>query len=189
MNVEILGEAGYDWACYALTKCRKGRLDRMPTLIERLAFKENGEGKVLRFVVMAIDVTAPLGWWRHFDTYKFRGELPIPDIPETLSETSGFWQWEYRQKHKIDITEADFEGVIPYSFIERLNSLLYSGNHTQLITELPQSFLQERVIICNYNFLNHIICQRIKHKALEWREFCKKIIEQIEHPELLIDRK
>lgn len=135
--------------------------------------------KFLRQIFTSVDITAPLYWWKEFDTYK---------LGTTANSTSTM--------HKITsnpITSDCFErndrvkeDNYFLNFINHLESLRKDyietkDNETwkQLIQELPSSWLQTRTITMNYENLYSMIRQREHHKLSEWRElfidWCKTL--------------
>ena len=128
--------------------------------------------KFLRQVFVAMDITAPLYWWKEFDTYK---------VGVTANSCSTM--------HKIqskEFTEDMFscEHLNPDSMatlrstIFQLNKYrkLYNENHNkddwwQMIQLLPSSYNQRRTVTMNYENVLAIIHQRSGHKLDEWNEF------------------
>ena len=144
--------------------------------------------KFMRMIHVQADVTAPLYWWKEFDTYKVGTVANSCSTMHTL--------------HKRDLTLDDFshENLISDSvdilkdLINTLNDCrdsyinydkdinlitkeITSKKHIwwQMIQLLPSSFNQMRTIDLNYENLLSIYRQRKGHKLDEWREFCKWI--------------
>ena len=144
--------------------------------------------KFMRMIHVQADVTAPLYWWKEFDTYKVGTVANSCSTMHTL--------------HKRDLTLDDFshENLISDSvdilkdLINTLNDCrdsyinydkdinlitkeITSKKHIwwQMIQLLPSSFNQMRTIDLNYETLFSIYHQRKGHKLDEWREFCKWI--------------
>ena len=144
--------------------------------------------KFMRMIHVQADVTAPLYWWKEFDTYKIGTVANSCSTMHTL--------------HKRDLTLDDFshENLISDSvdilkdLINTLNDCrdsyinydkdinlitkeITSKKHIwwQMIQLLPSSFNQMRTIDLNYETLFSIYHQRKCHKLNEWVEFCKWI--------------
>ena len=144
--------------------------------------------KFMRMIHVQMDVTAPLYWWKEFDTYKVGTVANSCSTMHTL--------------HKRDLTLDDFshENLISDSvdilkdLINTLNDCrdsyinydkdinlitkeITSKKHIwwQMIQLLPSSFNQMRTIDLNYETLFSIYHQRKCHKLNEWVEFCKWI--------------
>ena len=132
--------------------------------------------KFLRMIHVQADVTAPLYWWKEYDTYK------VGTVANSCSTMHTI--------HKRDLTLDDFsyEHLIPVA-LDCLNETIKTINTArqfvvdmklkedwwQMIQLLPSSFNQMRTIDLNYENLLSIYRQRKSHKLDEWREFCKWI--------------
>lgn len=127
--------------------------------------------KFLRQIMVAVDITAPLYWWKEFDTYK------VGTVANSCSTMHTI--------HKKEFELGDFSCEHLYSdeleflkeIIDRLNGLrelyLESKNKDdwwQLIQLLPTSYNQKRTVTMNYENLRSIYFQRRNHKLDEWRE-------------------
>jgi hypothetical protein len=86
------------------------------------------------------------------------------------------------------LRQQDFSVPISESTLTRLNELIEIKHFQQLKAELPEGFLQRRIVCTNYKTLRNIISQRKTHKLLEWRLFISEVMEQVEHPELLVTK-
>ena len=132
--------------------------------------------KFLRMIHVQADVTAPLYWWKEYDTYK------VGTVANSCSTMHTI--------HKRDLTLDDFsyEHLIPVA-LDCLNETIKTINTARqfvvdmklkedwwlMIQLLPSSFNQMRTIDLNYENLLSIYRQRKGHKLDEWREFCKWI--------------
>ena len=132
--------------------------------------------KFMRMIHVQADVTAPLYWWKEYDTYK------VGTVANSCSTMHTI--------HKRDLTLDDFsyEHLIPVA-LDCLNETIKTINTArqfvvdmklkedwwQMIQLLPSSFNQMRTIDLNYENLLSIYRQRKGHKLDEWREFCKWI--------------
>lgn len=200
MEVIIRQEAGYDLALYGFSLSYKDRAikpedwwytlskkriteiehdelsnrwDRIEKAATANAGRGKGHDKFLRQVMVWVDVEAPRYWWSEFDTYKVGTVAQSESTMHTLS--------------KRDLEWSDFEEGISLSTFDRALFNTMKGTKTiqELKGELPESYLQRRLVTMNYQVLGTIINQRAKHKLPEWQQFIKAIYEQVEHPELL----
>lgn len=153
------------------------------------------EAKFRRFIVVYADVTAPLKWWKQFDTYR-NGNLNMQDdICEMLSTSTmhNLMDGPLRMED-FDISVDDvfgYHGTMG-SHIADINSFieLYNGikndnkplggfdkkqimNNLEAIAQdlLPESYLQKRKVMLNYQTLAHMADDRAFHKMSQWREF------------------
>ena len=156
-------------------------------LMKKLAASGNDHGKFLRMILVTADLTAPLYWWKEYDTYK------VGTVANSCSTT-----------HKIqakEFTLADFSNehleednqMILGLVIEQLNAARRVFNTTQdkeewwqMIQLLPSSYNQKRTVLLNYAVLKNIYHSRKNHKLDEWREFCRWI-EGLPHSELITE--
>ena len=144
--------------------------------------------KYRRMVVVYVDITAPLYWWKEFDTYKV-GTVAnscstmhkIHDKEFTLEDFSH----EHLEPHCRRHLEATIE-------LLNTNREAYNWCNTeakkdwwwQMIQLLPSSYNQKRTIMLNYEVLVGIYKWRKNHKLDEWREFCEWI-EKLPYSELI----
>ena len=132
--------------------------------------------KFLRMIHVQADVTAPLYWWKEYDTYK------VGTVANSCSTMHTI--------HKRDLTLDDFsyEHLIPVA-LDCLNETIKTINTArqfvvdmklkedwwQMIQLLPSSFNQMRTIDLDYETLFLIYSQRKDSKLDEWKDFCKWI--------------
>lgn len=118
--------------------------------------------KFMRQIMVSVDITAPLYWWKEFDTYK---------IGTVANSTSTM-----HKIHSKPITRDCFEGFyIWQETVDRLESTRLKYLETkdkkywrELIENLPESWLQTRTITLNYENLLTMVKQRKNHKLTEW---------------------
>ena len=145
-------------------------------LAKRLIKAGSSDRKFMRMIHVQADVTAPLYWWKEYDTYK------VGTVANSCSTMHTI--------HKRDLTLDDFsyEHLIPVA-LDCLNETIKTINTArqfvvdmklkedwwQIIQLLPSSFNQMRTIDLNYETILSIHRQRKGHKLDEWRDFCKWI--------------
>ena len=131
-------------------------------------------GKFLRMINVTFDCTAPLYWYKEFDTYK------VGTVANSCSTM--------HKIHAKEFTLDDFshEQLDPYGVaildrvIEELNDNRHDFIETKqkqywwnMIQLLPSSYNQKRTVQLNYQVLKTMYHARKNHKLDEWREFCK----------------
>ena len=155
-------------------------------LMKRLTLAGTEHSKFLRMLPVMMDITAPLYWWKEFDTYK------VGTVANSCSTM-----------HKIadkEFTLDDFsvenlyEDVIDRPFKDIIDCLnffrgLYIQNNDkddwwQMIQLLPSSYNQKRTVFLNYAVLANMYHQRKGHKLDEWHDFCN-IIEKLPYNEFI----
>ena len=173
MNVTILREAGYAEAALGLALSFEREADDMPRVMRRLYNKDGGHNKFLESMMVWLDVTAPRHFWQQFDTYR-----------AGLTKQSGSTM---HTATKRPLTMFDFEQPIPIKTLRRLNDLVRARDLMALKNELPEGYLQRRVVCTNYKTLRNMIWQRRTHRNPAWGVFCAAVLAQVEHKEFFED--
>lgn len=167
MKINILEEWGWQYALYGLSRSYSQSLKKMPKVAAKLAFgKDRSEWKFLRMVQVAMRIIAPRYWWQQFDTYRIGVEKQSASTMHTLG--------------KRELMQEDFARPIPSYRLEELNLLIRYKKFDELKNELPEGFMQERVVMANYQSLYNIYVQRENHKLDEWKKFCDEIESRLE---------
>lgn len=169
--------------------------------------------KFMRMMPVYVRITAPLYWWKEFDTYKVGTVANSCSTMHKIAEKE-FTLDDFSTEHLISCwTDLDCNGevvILPgpaeklESTVELLNKIrktyLYvlkaPGVTTinskdlwwQMIQLLPSSYNQTRNVMMNYEVLANIYKSRKNHKLDEWREFCKWI-EELPYSELITGEK
>ena len=163
------------------------------SLAKRLYKAGSEHRKYLRQIFVSMDITAPLYWWKEFDTYKVgtvsNSCSTMHKIHAKEFELDDF-SWEHLMpSHDIQIDMMP--NPMPFNFqvvlkdtIDALNIAreLYLVSKDkdywwQMIQLLPSSYNQRRTITMNYENVMNIINQRTGHKLDEWNEFVKILRE------------
>lgn len=168
-------------------------------LMQKLCKAGTDHRKFMRMIVVYADITAPLYWWKEFDTYK------VGTVANSCSTM--------HKIHEKEFTLDDFscEYLVPANLklleqtIENLNDarnefINYDSSHFKIVNDsqivdkkvvwwqmiqlLPSSYNQRRTIMMNYEVLANIYKSRRNHKLDEWVEFCK-MIETLPHSEFI----
>lgn len=181
MNVHVLSEYGFHEALlgmglsYGKTSAASLRDIRDVASLKERALKLAGLGKghdkFLRMIVVTLDVTAPLYWWKHFDTYKVGTVAQSESTMHTLMQTP--------------LTPERFEGGLADHLLAHLEELRQRGDFVTLNRHLPQAFLQRRIVQTNYAALANIVVQRKGHKLPEWKTFIDAVLWGVQRPEVL----
>lgn len=148
-------------------------------LMHRLYQAGTEHRKYLRHLFVSMDITAPLYWWKEFDTYKF--VLPDPEHVDTNS-CSTMHKIHAKEFEPDDFSIEHLYGDVLVLFedniIETLNLYRKAYINTkdkrywwQLIQLLPSSYNQRRTLATTYENVFAIIHQRSGHKLDEWNQF------------------
>ena len=177
-----------DESCYHL-----GNNDR--SLMQRLSNAGTEHRKYMRMMPVYVRITAPLYWWKEFDTYKVGTVANSCSTMHKIAEKE-FTLEDFSCEHLNRIGTSSLWDIINILNISRtlyLEGGDYKGEHYyakdkqvwwQLIQILPSSYNQTRNVMMNYEVLANIYRQRKNHKLDEWREFCKWI-ETLPYAELI----
>ena len=155
-------------------------IDRVAT---KLAPMDGGHNKFLEQIQYWILVKAPLFWWKQADTYR----VGISKSSESTMHKS----W------KNGLTQEMFETPIFQDTLNNLNNSIREYNspivkpdrkkylETLIIGNLPDAYLQTRLLNVNAKCLRNMYFQRREHKLREWRDFCAWIKDELPYGELI----
>ena len=124
-------------------------------------------------MIVWLDVRAPRFFWQGADTYR---------ISTKQSEST---------MHTImrrELTQDDFQDGVDSIVLGRVNDFIRAKDFQAVKRHLPESFLQRRVWCMSYKTLQNIWYQRHDHKLPEWKEFLDQIVEQLAHPEYVVNK-
>ncbi len=138
--------------------------------------------KFMRQIFVLVDITAPLYWWKEFDTYKVgtvanststMHKLASTPITKDCFEMDDFENLE--GNFLVQDNGSDDTDGVWYELIENLEWLRWKYNETkdkrywkELIRLLPESWLQTRTISMNYENVLNMVNHRKNHKLTEW---------------------
>lgn len=162
------------------------------SLMQRLSKAGTDHRKYMRMMPVYVRITAPLYWWKEFDTYKVGTVANSCSTMHKIQEKE-FTLEDFSIEHLNDDRSAEI------SNIEWLEHLIHHLNRDrrrfvetkdkqywwQMIQLLPSSYNQTRNVMMNYEVLANIYKSRKNHKLDEWREFCKWI-ESLSYSELIM---
>ncbi|HIR45749.1 MAG TPA: hypothetical protein IAC92_10390 [Candidatus Ventrisoma faecale] len=158
-------------------------------LAVRLRKAGSDHRKFLRQIFVSVDITAPLYWWKEYDTYKVS---TVANSTSTMHKihSKPFSMDDFSTDHLTADSLAFMETVV-----ERLEQVRLKYMETKsredwydLIQLLPSSYNQMRTCSFNYETLVNIYYARKNHKLAEWHEFCDWIETLPYGKELIICR-
>lgn len=155
-------------------------------LMKRLVHAGPSHRKFLRQIFVSVDITAPLYWWKEFDTYK------VGTVANSCSTMHKIHDKEFTlDDFSVEHLDDDVLNKLFKDIISCLNFFrqLYIQDHDkdnwwQMIQLLPSSYNQKRTVTMNYENLLNIYETRRNHKLDEWKDFCKWI-ERLPNAELI----
>lgn len=189
MNSWGKSDSEYETAGYDIVGFDLGENDR--SLMQRLANAGTDHRKFMRMSPVYVRITAPLYWWKEFDTYK------VGTVANSCSTM-----------HKIQAKEFTMDDFscehLMGGYLEQMRRIIDDLNNArkyftvgdqffspgnkrdwwQMIQLLPSSYNQTRNVMMNYEVLANIYKSRKDHKLDEWRNFCKWI-EDLPYSELI----
>ena len=191
------------WAKYdsssALTGLCVGKNDH--DLMMKLCNAGTDHRKFMRMIVVYADITAPLYWFKEFDTYKVGTVSNSCSTMHKIADKE-FTLDDFSHEHLINLYGVgenyyfqDYSNASPLWLLKATIDLL---NHCrklylktndkkwwwQMIQLLPSSYNQKRTVMMNYEVLANIYKSRKNHKLDEWRSFCDWI-ETLPYGELI----
>lgn len=161
-------------------------------LMKSLAAAGPDHGKFLRMITVTADITAPLYWYKEYDTYKVGTVANSCSTMHKIHEKE-FDVNDFSHEHVEELTGDDYN--MSYDFLLRTVDILnyYRKKFLetndkkywwQMIQLLPSSYNQRRTVQLNYAVLKNIYHARCNHKLDEWNLFCGWI-ERLPYSELI----
>lgn len=154
-------------------------------LMKRLIKSGTDHSKFLRIIGVTCDLTAPLYWWKEYDTYKV-GTVANSCSTMHKIHAKKFEREDFstdhlipRMKEVLDVTIANLNACRG-NFLETQDKKWW----WQMIQLLPTSYNQKRTVQLNYAVLRNIYHSRKNHKLDEWHTFCRWI-EGLPYSELI----
>lgn len=151
-------------------------------LANTLAPMDGGHNGFLEFIQYWILIQAPLFWWKQLDRYRHLSQI---------SESTMHKSW------KNGLTQEMFETQIFQDTLNNLNKFIDEYNAEKTTTEhkvylqdliignLPDAYLQTRLLNVNAKCLRNMCFQRRDHKLKQWREFCTWIKNELPYGDLI----
>ena len=175
-------------------------------LMQRLANAGTDHRKFMRMMPVYVRITAPLYWWKEFDTYKVGTVANSCSTMHKIAEKEFTWD-DFSYEHLFRVRDCKLGEYAPTLVLEttinalnywreRYLSALKTEEETglsakdiwwQMIQFLPSSYNQTRNVMMNYEVLCNIYKSRKSHRLDEWVEFCKWI-EELPYSELIVGK-
>ena len=147
------------------------------SLAVRLCRAGSDHRKFIRQILVSVDITAPLYWWKEFDTYK---------VATVANSTSTMHKIHSKPFEKTDVSceklsPRAMEAFVAYmEFMElkrqRFIETKDKADWYDIIQMLPSSYNQKRTVTMNYENLLNMYYARRNHKLDEWHEYCDWIL-------------
>ena len=156
-------------------------------LAKRLRKAGSDHRKYMRQIFVSVDITAPLYWWKEYDTYKV---ATVANSTSTMHKihSKPFTREDFSHDHMSEEALAALDSMI--EVLERLRLRFVETKDKQawysMIQLLPESYEQLRTCTFNYETLVHIYFARRDHKLEEWHRFCDWILELPYAKELIL---
>lgn len=170
-------------------------------LMTRLRNAGTDHRKFMRMIVVYLDITAPLYWWKEFDTYKVG---TVANSCSTMHKIAGkeFTLDDFSHEHltirqSTDILKETVDALNVFRDVYLNGGILRYENGNmrcfgkkdkeiwwQMIQLLPSSYNQRRTVMLNYEVLANMYKSRCNHKLDEWHTFCDWI-ETLPYSELI----
>ncbi len=147
-------------------------------LARQLACAGSDHRKFLRQIFVSVDITAPLYWWKEFDTYKV-GTVANSCSTMHKIHAKAFDRDDFSHDRLDEGGLAALDALIVYLEAERQRFVADQKNRQSwhnMIQLLPSSFNQMRTVTLNYENLINIYYARRTHKLAEWHTLCDWIL-------------
>lgn len=155
-------------------------------LAQRLIKGGTEHRKFLRQIMVSVDITAPLFWWKEFDTYKVGTTANSTSTMHKLSSTpitmDCFELSEYTKSDNYFLNFINHLEGLRRKYLESKDKTIWKT----LIEELPESWLQTRTVTMNYENLRNMYFQRRNHKLTEWSEMFIEWVDTLPYAAELI---
>lgn len=142
--------------------------------------------KYLRFINVTMDITAPLYWWKEFDTYKIGTNCNSCSTMHKI-HAKEFTLDDFSHEHLIDSSDEEYPYENPFTVLEYVIGALNHHRQRyldtkdkkhwwQMIQLLPSSYNQKRTVQMNYEVTVRMIQQRKNHKLDEWHVMVDELL-------------
>lgn len=146
-------------------------------LAKRLCKAGSDHRKFIRQILVSVDITAPLYWWKEFDTYKV---ATVANSTSTMHKihSKPFEIDDFSHDH---LTKEGEEALIKFiDFLEECRLKFVADKNKDewytIIQLLPEGYNQKRTVTMNYENLLNMYFARRNHKLSEWHDFCDWIL-------------
>ena len=153
-------------------------------LMKNLSKAGSDHAKYLRMINVTVDITAPLYWWKEFDTYKV-GTVANSCSTMHKIHAKEFELSDFSTEHLFDGSKDELRLLIGMLNVYRYNYIEFDNVKThpcyvtkkdywwQMIQLLPSSYNQKRTVQLNYQVLKNMYFSRRNHKLDEWHTLCE----------------
>ena len=147
------------------------------SLMQRLAKAGTDHRKFMRMITVYVDITAPLYWWKEFDTYKVG---TVANSCSTMHKIAAkaFTLDDFSHEHLLPTAKKNLESTIDIlngyrdQYNVDTNPEVKKAYWRQMIQLLPSSYNQKRTVLLNYEVLANMHKSRKNHKLDEWHDLC-----------------
>ena len=158
-------------------------------LMAKLSKAGTDHRKFMRMITVYLDITAPLYWWKEFDTYKVGTVANSCSTMHKIADKE-FTMDDFSCEHLVGIAKDDLNGTLAVLnhfrkfYLKRKEKSFW----WQMIQLLPSSYNQKRTVMLNYEVLANIYKSRRNHKLDEWHTLCDWI-ETLPSSEIITGKK
>lgn len=142
-------------------------------LMTKLAKAGTDHRKFMRMITVYLDITAPLYWWKEFDTYKVGTVANSCSTMHKIADKE-FTLDDFSCEHLVGIAKDDLNGTL--AVLNHFRKFYLKTKEKsfwwQMIQLLPSSYNQKRTVMLNYEVLANIYKSRHNHKLDEWHTLC-----------------
>lgn len=142
-------------------------------LMTQLAKAGTDHRKFMRMITVYLDITAPLYWWKEFDTYKVGTVANSCSTMHKIADKE-FTIDDFSCEHLVGIAKDDLNGTL--AVLNHFRKFYLKTKEKsfwwQMIQLLPSSYNQKRTVMLNYEVLANIYKSRRNHKLDEWHTLC-----------------
>lgn len=150
--------------------------------------------KFMRQIFVSMDITAPLYWWKEFDTYKVGTTANSCSTMHTITNNE-FTIDDFSHDKMLLGAQRSLEDVIWYlntlrtKYLDEKNPDIKKKYWYSIIQLLPSSYNQLRTVTMSYENLRNMYELRKNHKLDEWRDFCNIIEKVLPYSNWITDKK
>lgn len=147
-------------------------------LMTRLIHGGAPHRKFLRQIFVSVDITAPLYWWKEFDTYKVGTTANSCSTMHKI-HAKEFGLEDFSIEHLSPLSLSALRNLIDVMNLEREHYIACKDKDCwwQMIQLLPTSYNQKRTVTMTYENLLNMLEYRRGHKLDEWKEFCDWMLD------------
>lgn len=164
-KTEILEISGEKWALEGLSLSYGKDPGQMRPVAQKLKDKGNGENKFLESIVVWLRMTFPRYFWQQFDTYRVGVSKQSESTMHTLT--------------KRMLTIDDFVDGIDEKMVEKINEFIAKKDWKAAKINLPEGFMQTRIVCANVKSLKNMVYQRKTHRLSEWHDFIEVVEKNV----------